>query len=144
MFDGDGEGAAFSELAGAEGIVVDRGGTYGGGLLASRPNGGGYAGDDSVSRVLADGSNGTPVITGIPGVHAVTVAPSGPFGGKVLVASWQSGTLTQIDAAGATVELASGLALTNYDGNVLEFSPDGSVLFVADRNANRLVCIEPI
>jgi len=39
---------------------------------------------------------------------------------------------------------ASGLSLTNYDGNILAFSPDGRVLYVADRPASRLVCIEPI
>jgi sugar lactone lactonase YvrE len=84
------------------------------------------------------------VVTGIAGVHAVIQAPSGAFGGNVLIASWQSGTLIRVDTAGVTTELASGLSLTNYDGNILEPSPDGSVLFVADRLANRLVCIEPI
>jgi hypothetical protein len=28
-------------------------------------------------------------------------------------------------------------------GNILAFSPDGRIPFVADRNASRIVCIEP-
>ena len=39
-------------------------------------------------------------------------------------------------------DLATGLSLTNYDGNILAFSPDGRVLFVADRSQSRIVCIE--
>ncbi len=83
------------------------------------------------------------MISGQPGIHAVTVAPAGPFGGKVVFASWATGELVSVDAQGTPEVLASGLSLTNYDGNILAFSPDGSVLYVADRLANRLVCIEP-
>ena len=146
-FDATGAGVAFSELAGTEGLAFDAAGTYGGGLFASRPAGGGYAGDDTISRVQADGLAGTPLVTARPGVHAITFAPggaAGAFGGKLYAASWQTGELFAVDAAGAVTTLASGLQLTNFDGNILAFSTDGRVLYVADRSANRLVCIEPI
>jgi hypothetical protein len=143
-FDATASGTAFSELAGAEGIAFDTAGTFGGGLFASRPAGGGYAGDDSISRVQSDGLAGTPLLTARPGVHAITFAPAGPFGGKLYAASWQSQELFSVDPSGTVTVLASGLQLTNYDGNILAFSPDGRVLYVADRLANRLVCIEPI
>lgn len=144
-FDSAGVGTAFSELAGSEGITFDTstGAMYGGGLLASRPAGGGYAGDDTITKIDATGAAAGTVITGRPGVHAVMVAPPGPFGGKVVFASWSTGELVSVDAQGAASVLASGLSLTNYDGNILAFSPDGNVLYVADRLANRLVCIEP-
>jgi DNA-binding beta-propeller fold protein YncE len=64
------------------------------------PAGGGYSGDDTISKINADGTKATLVF-----------APAGPFG--------------------------------DYDGNILAFSPDGPILFVADRNASRIVCIEP-
>ncbi|MGC4083290.1 MAG: hypothetical protein QM736_14575 [Vicinamibacterales bacterium] len=84
------------------------------------------------------------MITTLPGIDAVTVAPPGPFGGKVDAHEfWSTGELVSVDAQGTPSVLASGLSLTNYDGNILAFSPDGNVLYVADRLANRLVCIEP-
>ena len=144
VFDAAGVGASFSELAGGEGIAVDRMGAYGGGLFASRPAGGGYSGDDTISRVLSDGLNGTPVATAIPGIHAVTFARPGAFSGTMAAASWQTGRLIAIAPDGTVTDMATGLSLTNYDGNILQFSPDGNVLFVADRLANRLVCIEPL
>lgn len=143
-FDATATGTAFSELAGTEGIAFDTGGAFGGGLFASRPASGGYAGDDTISRVQADGTAGTPLLTGRPGVHAIAFAPAGVFGGKLYAASWSSQELFAVDPAGVVTVLASGLQLTNYDGNILAFSPDGRVLYVADRLANRLVCIEPI
>lgn len=144
-FDAAGAGTAFSELAGSEGIAFDTsaGAVYGGGLLASRPATGGYAGDDTITKIDSAGAAAGTVIATRPGIHAVTVAPPGPFGGKVVFASWSTGELVSVDAQGAASVLASGLALTNYDGNILAFSPDGNVLYVADRLANRLVCIEP-
>jgi hypothetical protein len=144
VFDAGGSGAPFSEVAGGEGIAVDRSGSYGGGLFASLPAAGGFAGDDSISRIPAGGAAAYPVAIAIPGVHAVTFAPAGAFAGTLAAASWQSGRLIAVSAGGAVTDLATGLSLTNYDGNILEFSPDGNVLFVADRLANRLVCIEPI
>lgn len=144
VFDPAGAGTAFSELAGAEGIAFDTGGMYGGGLLASRPAGGGYAGDDSITKVGTDGLATGTVVTGRPGIHAVVLAPPGPFKGHLVAASWASQELISIDPAGTVSVLASGLGLTNYDGNILAFSPDGRVLYVADRLANRLVCIEPL
>lgn len=77
-------------------------------------------------------------------MHAIAFAPPGVFGSKLYAASWQSQELFSVDPAGTVAVLASGLQLTNYDGNILAFSPDGRVLYVADRLANRLVCIEPI
>ncbi|MBL0217112.1 MAG: hypothetical protein IPQ07_24965 [Myxococcales bacterium] len=143
-FDAAATGTTFSELAGTEGIAFDTAGTFGGGLFASRPAGGGYAGDDTISRVQPDGLAGTPLLTAKPGVHAIAFAPPGVFGSKLYAASWQSQELFSVDPAGTVAVLASGLQLTNYDGNILAFSPDGRVLYVADRLANRLVCIEPI
>lgn len=144
-FDAAGAGTAFSELTGTEGIAFDTsvGAMYGGGLLASRPGGGGYAGNDTITKVDATGADVGTVITARQGIHAVVVAPPGPFGGKVVFASWSTGELVSVDGQGTASVLASGLALTNYDGNILAFSPDGNVLYVADRLANRLVCIEP-
>ena len=48
------------------------------------------------------------------------------------------------ELAGVVSVIASGLSLTNYDANILAFSPDGNVLYVADRQADRIVCIEPL
>ena len=62
----------------------------------------------------------------------------------MLAASWSTGQLLQIDPAGVVTELAAGLSLTNYDGNILAVSSDGNVLFVADRLAHQVVCIEAI
>lgn len=136
--------ATFSDTAGAEGAAIDRAGTYGGGLFAARPAGGGYAGDDAISKIGGDGVAATPLATTLPGVHAPAFAPAGPFGGQLHAASWATGELFAISPAGAKTVLASGLTLTNYDGNILDFSPDGRVLMVADRGASRVVCIEPI
>lgn len=137
-------GLAFSDAAGTQGIAFARLPAFGGVLLASRPNGGGFEGTNDVSRILADGGVGAPLASGIPGVHAVTYSKGGAFGQNVYVASWSTGKIFSIDAAGATTELASGLTLTNYDGNILAVSPDGNTMMVADRGQNRIVCIEPI
>jgi DNA-binding beta-propeller fold protein YncE len=133
----------FSDVAGAESAVVDRAGTYGGGVLAARPGGGGYSGDDTISRIDPTGHEGPPLAKDLPGVHGLAIAPPGPFGGLLHGASWEAQNLFSVSPAGAVTELASGLALTNYDANILAFSPDGRVLYVADRDANRVVCIEP-
>ncbi len=133
----------FSSISGVQGIATDARQTYGASVLASCPAGGGFTGSDSVTRVLSDGGSGGAVVSGIPGIHAVTVAPPGPFGGKAYAASWASGRLFALELDGGTTDVATGLALTNYDGNILAFSPDGRVLMVADRSANRVVCIEP-
>lgn len=143
-FDAAGVGTAFSELAGTEGMAFDTSGDYGGGLLASRPASGGYAGDDSITKIGADGLAAGTVVMDRVGIHAVTLAPAGPFQGHLLAASWATQELISVDPAGVVSVLASNLQLTNYDGNILAFSPDGRVLYVADRSANRLVCIEPI
>jgi hypothetical protein len=144
VYDVDGVGTPFSEVAGCEGIAFDRGHAYGGGILASCPAGGGYAGSDALVEVGPDGLAGAPIAGGLPGIHAVTIAPPGPFAGPAHVASWSTGALSSITPAGVVTTLASGLSLTNYDANILGFSPDGRVLYVADRLANRLVCIEPL
>lgn len=145
VVDALGASTSFSEVAGTEGAAFDRAGTFGGGLFASRPAGGGYAGDDTISRIDATGALGVPLASGRAGIHALTFAPAGgAFGGRALAASWSTQDVTAIDPTGAIEVLASGLALTNYDGNILDASPDGRVLLVADRAANRLVCIEPV
>lgn len=138
----DGTITAFSEVAGAEGIAFDITGRYGDALWASRPNGGGYAGDDSVTPIDPAGLAGAALASGLPGIHAVTFSPGGDFGKSMLAASWSTGKLLQIDPTGAVAELASGLALTNYDANILAVSSDGNVLFVADRLMHQVVCIE--
>lgn len=134
----------FATFAGVEGLAIDKSGRFGGGLFAAMPAGGGYPGDDTVSRVNPDGTKATPPLAmALPGVHALVFAPAGPFGGDAYVASWASGKILRITPAGVVSELATGLSLTNYDGNVLAFSPDGRILFVADRERARIVCIEP-
>lgn len=138
----DGTITAFSEVAGAEGIAFDITGLYGDALWASRPNGGGYSGDDSITAIDATGLAGTPLAAGLPGIHAVTFSPGGDFGKTMFAASWSTGRLLQIDPTGAVIELAAGLALTNYDANILAVSSDGNVLFVADRLMHQVVCIE--
>jgi sugar lactone lactonase YvrE len=87
---------------------------------------------------------GTPIATGLAGIHAVTFSSGGDLGANMYAASWSTGQLLQIDPDGVVTELASGLSLTNYDGNILAVSSDGNVMFVADRMANQLVCIEAI
>jgi DNA-binding beta-propeller fold protein YncE len=140
--DANGANTMFAMFAGVEGLAIDRLNRFGGGLFASMPAGGGYSGDDTISKINPDGTKGTPLVTAQPGIHAIVFAPSGPFGGDAYAASWQSQKLLRIAPGGAVSDLATGLALTNYDGNILSFSPDGRVLFVADRAQARIVCIE--
>lgn len=141
-FDAAGNGTAFSQVAGIEGALFDRSGQYGGALIAARPLGGGYAGDGTISVIAPDGTVSSTLASGLGGVHAPAMSSGGAFGVALHAASWSTGRLYRIEPAGA-VEVASGLSLTNYDGNILAFSPDGNVLFVADRLASRVVCIEP-
>jgi len=138
-----GTATAFAQFSGVEGLAVDASGRFGGGLFASLPASGGYAGDDTVSPIQANGTKGTPLVSGVPGIHALVFAPAGPFGGDAYAASWSSQKIIRIKPDGTTTDLASGLSLTNYDGNILSFSPDGRVLFVADRSNARVICIEP-
>jgi len=140
----DGTIAPFSEVAGAEGIAFDITGRYGDALWASRPDGGGYAGDDSVTPIDSTGNAGPALASDLAGIHAVTFSPGGDFGKIMVAASWSTGQLLQIDPAGVVTELAAGLSLTNYDANILAVSSDGNVLFVADRLAHQVVCIEAI
>jgi hypothetical protein len=142
-FDAAGAGAPFATFAGVEGLAVDTLGRFGGGLFASMPAGGGYSGDDTISRITPAGEKGAALVTARPGIHAVTFAPEGPFGADAYAASWSSQKVLRIAPGGAVSDLATGLSLTNYDGNILAFSPDGRVLHVADRQNHRLVCIEP-
>ncbi len=142
LVDADGGVTSFSPIVGVEGIAVDPSMTYGAAVLAACPAGGGYSGNDSINRVGADGGNLGAVASGISGVHAVVMAPPGPFGAKAYAASWSLGTIFAVELDGGTTDVASGLSLTNYDGNILAFSPDGKVMMVADRSANRVVCID--
>ncbi len=132
----------FSKLRDAEGACVDQAGQFGGGLLVARPASGGYLGDDGIDHLLADGSKGASLISGVPGIHAPAIAPPGPFGGFLYAASWQSGEILSISPAGAASTFVSQLALSNYDGNILAFSPDGTALLVAESMAGRVVCVE--
>lgn len=91
---------------------------------------------------MSDGGLGGLLLRGIAGVHAVVKAPPGPFGGKVYAASWATQQVFSVEPDGGIGVVASGLSLTNYGANALAFSPDGTILLVADRAANRVVCIE--
>lgn len=144
VFDAEGSGLAYSEVAGVEGIAFDDSGRYGTGPIAARPLGGGYDGDGTLTPIDADGTALTPIASGLGGVHANVVAPPGLFDNEMLAASWSSGTIFRIAPDGTKTEIASGLALTNYDANILAVSPDGRTLWVADRLASRIVCIEQI
>ncbi|MBI2892174.1 MAG: hypothetical protein HYY06_01380 [Deltaproteobacteria bacterium] len=144
IFDELGAGVVFSQVEGIEGLALDASGLYGGGIFASRPLGGGYTGDGSITPIGADGNAGEPLATGLGGIHAVVFAPEGPFGQQMVAASWSDGRLVSISPEGDVSELATGLQLTNYDGNILAFSADGRVLMVADRLASQVVCIEPV
>jgi hypothetical protein len=137
------EGLPFATFSGVEGLAVDRAGRFGGGLFATLPAGGGYSGDDTLTRIGPDGTKGKALVSGIPGIHAIAFAGAGPFGGDAYVASWSSQKILRIKPDGSMSDLATGLSLTNYDGNILAFSPDGRILFVADRSNHRIVCIEP-
>ncbi|MCC6746795.1 MAG: hypothetical protein IT371_03995 [Deltaproteobacteria bacterium] len=146
VFDATGKGSVFSQLGGAEGLAVDESGKYGGAganLFAARPAGGGYPGDDTISSVGPDGKVIKVLLAKTPGIHAPAFAPKGAFNEELFAASWSSHKVLRISAAGTATDLASGLSLTNYDGNILAFTPDGSTLHVADRQNGRVVCIEP-
>lgn len=144
VFDRDGTGLAFSEVTGIEGIAFDPAGRYGTGPIAARPNGGGYAGDGTLTPLDASGVAQTPLASDLGGVHANVVAPPGLFGGEMIAASWSTGTIFRVSITGEITTLVSGVALSNYDANVLAVSPDGRVLLVADRNASRIVCVEEL
>jgi hypothetical protein len=135
---------AFSELAGIEGLAFDPTGLYGGSLWAARPGGSGYGGDSTITPITSAGTAGTPILTGEVGVHGVTFSLGGPFGARMYAASWSSQSVIEIAPDGTRTELASGLMFDNYDGNVVAVSRDGEVMLVADRLADRVVCIEPL
>lgn len=144
VFDRDGMGTAFSEVAGIEGIAFDPSGRYGTGPIAARPSGGGYSGDGSITPIGSDGVALTPIATGLGGVHANVIAPPGLFAGEMVAASWSTSSIFRVSPTGVITNLVMGVALSNYDGNVLAVSPDGRVLLVADRNASRVVCVEEL
>lgn len=136
--------SAFSEVAGNEGIAVDTSGLFGGWMYSASPLGGGYPGDGSIVAVLPDGSRGATLASNLGGVHALAFSPGGAYGRDLYAARWDVGQLVRVTPAGVVSVIASGLSLTNYDANILAFSPDGNVLYVADRQADRIVCIEPL
>lgn len=142
--DANGTATAFSEVTGNEGIAVDSSGRFGNLMYSASPLGGGYPGDGSIAAIMPDGTKGATLATGLGGVHALAFAPGGAHGLDLYAARWDVGQLIRIDPAGTISVIASGLSLTNYDANILAFSPDGNVLYVADRQANRIVCIEPL
>jgi hypothetical protein len=142
-YDTTAAGVIYSEVSGIEGAVFDRYGRIGGQLLAARPLGGGYSGDGTLTTLAPDGTASGTIAAGLGGVHAPAIAPGGAFGRGVYAASWSTNRLYSIEG-GVVNEVASGLSLSNYDANILAFSSDGNVLFVADRAASRIVCIEPI
>lgn len=135
-------GTAFAAYAGIQGLAVDTSARFGGGLFAAMPASGGYSGDDTLTRILPDGSKGTPLVTDAPGIHGIAFAPQGPFGADAYVASFDTQNIVRVSPDGTTTEVAGGVGFSNFDGNVLAFSPDGRVLLVAERMRNRIVCVE--
>ncbi|MCB9653748.1 MAG: hypothetical protein H6729_06420 [Deltaproteobacteria bacterium] len=134
---------AFSEVAGVDGMVFDDIGQFGGYLIATRPSDG-HVGDGTVTVVLPDGSAGPALGTDLPGAHAITVGPSsGFFGRDLYAASWSDEAIGRFKPGPVVEVVALGLTLSPENGNILALSPDGEVLFVADREASRIVCIEP-
>jgi hypothetical protein len=142
VFDAAGNGTAFSDVGGVEGIAFDA--RYGPGPIAARPLGGGYDGDGTITPLALDGAALAPIAADLGGVHANVVAPPGLFQGEMLAASWSDGRLFRVAPDGTQTDIATGLQLTNYDANILAVSPDGRVLLVADRLASRVVCIEQV
>jgi hypothetical protein len=123
-----GTGTTLAAFAGVEGLAVDTSGRFGGGLFASMPAGGGYSGDDILTGIQPDGTKAAALVAGVPGIHAITFAPAGSFGGDAYVASWSSQKIMRIKPDGTVSDLATGLSLTNHDGDILASSPDGRVL----------------
>lgn len=145
-FDAKGTGTAFSDVPGTQSIAFVPVAPLSGALLAARPNGGGFSGDNEIVRISASGERGDPLATGLAGIHAVTYSPGGAFGTAVYAASWNGGRVYRIDVSsagtGAAVEILRNLDLSEYDANAIAISPDGSALFVVDRGRNRVICVE--
>lgn len=141
----DGTGRAFSNVTGIQGIAFDVDDVAGGGLLACRPNGGGFAGDDTITRMMPSGEAASPIVGGLTGIHAVKMASGrGSFEAGAYAASWDTGQLFHITPAGGATPFAVGLSLTQFSGDMLAFSPDEDTLFLADRATGRLICVEPV
>lgn len=142
VLDGSGAGVAFSEVAGCTGIAFDTSGRFGGGMFASLATGGGYSGDGSIRRMTPQGTAGSTLAVGLGGVHALTFAPSGPFGGDAYAVRFDTQQLIRIAPSGAVTVLAEGLSTSSFDGNVLAFSPTTGALYLAERGRGRVVCVE--
>ncbi len=141
----DGSGMAFSNVTGIQGLVFDIDNIVGGGLLACRPNGGGFTGDDTITRMMPNGEAGSPIVGGLTGIHAVKIASGrGSFEAGAYAASWDTGQLFHITPATGATPFAVGLTLTEFSGDMLAFSPDEHGLFLADRATGRLICVEPV
>ncbi|MBK8011075.1 MAG: hypothetical protein IPK13_06970 [Deltaproteobacteria bacterium] len=142
LVDATGQVQAFSDIAGVQGMVFDDSGQYGNFLIATRPDGRGFSGDGSITVILPDGTAGPIAASGLGGVHAVTIGPGGTFGRDLYAASWSDDAVGRIKPGPVVEVVALGAELSGNDGNILAFSPDGEVLFVADLKASRVVCIE--
>lgn len=140
-----GDGTPFSSVAGVQGIAFDVDEIVGGGLIACRPNGGGFSGDDTISRISETGDVVAPIAAGLPGIHAIKIATGrGSFDAGIYAASWQTGELFHVEADGTVNSFAAGLTLTEFSGDMLAFSPDEHGLFLADRATGRVICVEPV
>lgn len=145
VYASNGTGMAFSNITGIQGIVFDIDAIVGGGLIACRPAGGGFSGDDTISRIPPMGDVPTPIVGGLPGIHAIKIASGrGSFEAGIYAASWSSGQLFHVTAEGDVTPFAVGLTLTEFSGDMLAFSPDEHGLFLADRATGRVICVEPL
>ena len=136
-FENDLTGWAFRSLA------WDRFERFGGGLLL------GEFGRQCQCLHRFDGGQSTSLwLDDLPGrPQALVFAPEGMFGGDLFVAvdDGSVGSILRVQASGEYTVFLDGL-LGFLDGNgkdVIEFSRDGSVMYVADYFANRVYQIAP-
>ncbi len=102
-------------------------------------------GDGSIRRIGPDGTAGPPLASGMPGIHAIAIAPEGgALGGDMVAARWDPGELLRVTPDGAVSVIAGGLVLVSTDANIIAASPDGDFFIVSDRLTARLICVEPL
>jgi hypothetical protein len=140
-YDAGGRGVAFSDIDGVSGLTVDTSGVFGGGVFASRPSNLELDSNNTVSRLSSTGAISATLITGYTDIHAAVFAEAGALGGRLYAAT--SSTIVAIDPAGDVAEIATAANFDRLDGNIIAIPPDGSALYVASRDADQIVCIEP-
>ena len=145
-FAAGGSGTPFSEVPGVQGITFVLASPLAGMLLAARPDGGGFAGENEITRIASSGELGEALATNLPGVHAVTSSPGGALGTDIYAATWGNGRVWRIPpvrvGTSTPQEILQGLDVNASIANSIAVSPDGNALFVADRNRNRVLCVD--